>query len=197
MRPAPHTPTSLTAPDVYGAIFDFIAAFVTPPFAEVVRGDQNRVSLPEETNEYILITKIVETRRGSNVHSFEAPAPDADGTLSASKLTLCDVQIDVRSDKGPRAQEAASLIELWARDEIGIRFFQPYGISVTGCTSPQDMAFIDESNQFVKRFMVTLSLEYWETVSIAMPFFDDVTLKPDPPRSYFENIDVHHPPQET
>lgn len=194
-RPQPQNPTSLTAPDVYGAVFDFINAFVVdPPLDVILRGDQNRSALPSGTNDYAVMTVISEARRGSSVKTL------SDNSLTIQKLVLCDVQIDIRSDDGPRAQNAASLIELWARDEFGIRFFKNYSISVTGATSPQDLTFVDESNQFVKRFMVTLNLEYWVSTSIEAPSFETVSIKQnDPvvaPENYFENVDVHHPPTE-
>lgn len=187
MLPPRTDPGPLQAPDVPGAVYEFLSEFVQPTFAHVFRGDQNRVSLPEGTNEFIVFTLLSTTRVGSNVSEFSALDTDETGVFNVRKLNRSVFQIDIRSDGTDRAANAASLVELWSRSEVGCSFFGERGVSVIGCTPPTDLTEIDESSQFVKRFMVELTVEYWSGSTISVPFFDGIDLS-------LKNTDVVFPP---
>ena len=76
----------LAAPDVYGAVYDYIAAFAVPALNpdNIIRGWENRNSLPPGVNDFAIFSLLAETRRGTNIKVLATdPASDADGVLTA------------------------------------------------------------------------------------------------------------------
>ncbi|MBE1237493.1 hypothetical protein IHV25_07510 [Phaeovibrio sulfidiphilus] len=184
---------SRPVPDVYGAVHDFLTTFIVdPPCGAVLRSRQNRVPLPGGHSDFVLMTVLSETRRGSNVHEMDPPseAPSGgssgglseppSGPLQVRKLVVCDMRLEVHARNPERARQVASLIELWSNDPAGVAFFRPRGISVIGCSAPTDDSQADETRQYVCRFALVLRLEYWVHACLEVPFFDHVRLSVDP-----------------
>ncbi|MEG2172373.1 MAG: hypothetical protein RRY29_03835 [Desulfovibrionaceae bacterium] len=178
----------LSQPDVYTAVYDFIQAFGLPamPAENTIRGWQNRNHLPENTNEYAVITVMDAKRRGTNVQTFTFdPATQANGNLASSILVVCGVQCDFCANNDTARQRAQSM-ELVNRSPLATDFFTPYGISPLYAEDVRDLSFVDGSEQFVQRFNTTLFLSFWASMSVSVGWFDHVDL-------YVENVDVHHP----
>lgn len=184
------TVDSLVQPDIYTAVYDYISIFADPQLNpnNIIRGWQNRSYLPQDTNEYSVITIIDSKRIGTNVHQWsEDPNISENLIIKELELVGCSVQIDFCSDDDSSEQRART-IELITRSEIGVNFFSGYNISPLYAETPKDMSFTDGSEQFVKRFMVMIHLNYWINFSTSNPSFSTYSLT-------IENVDVEHPIQ--
>lgn len=183
-------PQALSAPDVYAAVYDFVAAWALPAINPdyIIRGWQNRSHRPPDTNEYAVISVLSEVRRGTNVTTLRTdPQNTDDGALVKGKLTECMVQIDFCSDNETARQRAAAL-ETAMRDEFACDFFASYGINALYADDPRELSFVDGSEQFVKRYMITLHMSYWSELSASSDWFNQVQI------TRVEDVDAHHKP---
>lgn len=177
----------LTQPDVYAAMYNFALAFGKPdlPAANIVRGWQNRGHLPQDTNEYAIITIMQGVRRGTNVTHFGFdPATVKDGTLTTAELVQCGVQFDFCADDDTARQRAQS-VELVSRSPMAVDFLAPHSIAPLYADDVKDLSFTDGSDQFVQRFSVSLYVSFWASMEASVGWFDRINL-------YTENVDVHH-----
>lgn len=176
----------LSEPDLYTAMYNFALAFGKPDLqpGNIIRGWENRSYLPPQTNEYAVVTPMLSARRGTNV----TLPPDAEGNITIAELKQCTVQFDFCADN-ETAKQRAETVELVSRDPIAAAFLEPYGITPLYADDAHDMSFVDGSDQFVQRFNVTLYISFWAKLDATVSYFTNAHL-------YFENVDVHHLPQE-
>lgn len=188
--PIPATPELINDPDIYAAVYEFVRQYTVPaiPPDNIYRGWQNYFALPPASNEFAIISLISQERRGTTVEDYDAPAPDADGTLGLHELVLCRMQVDCYSDDDNAARQRAQSLETIARSSAGPSFFGQYKIGCNYASNPQAITEIDGSQQYVKRWMVELHLSYTSSIGLTLPGFDNVTVN-------IENVDVHHPPK--
>lgn len=174
----------LSEPDLYAAMYNFALNFGKPDMmpGNIIRGWENRNSLPPDTNEYVVITIMLNARRGTNV----TLPPDENGTITIAELKECTVQFDFCSDNDT-AKQRADTVEMVSRDAIGADFLAPYGITPLYAEDVRDISFTDGSEQYVKRFMIALRISYWAKLDVTVDYFTNVN-------QYLENVDVHHPP---
>lgn len=177
LTPAYTTPTALEMPDIYTAVFDYIATFALPALDEknIYRGWQNRAALPPDTNEYAVYTIISTVRHGASVEelNIKGVADDQPEIIKVGTYYETAVQIDCCSDSD-NARQRATMLANFARSSVGVNFFKKYGLSIIDSDSPSEITMFDESNQFVPRYMITLRLSYWVVGEIGMTWLNDV-----------------------
>lgn len=191
--PIPLSPAVISEADVLTAVYAFVLAYALPAMdaANIVQGWQNRVSLPAGVNDFAVIAPITRIRRGTDIESFDAStaAADEDGTLSESEMIQTTFQIDLCSDiNSGNAERRAQALETVARSYLGTRFFEDYGIACHYGSDVRRVPTLDDSNQYLERCLLTLTLAYWTTVSAEVPWFSAVNLIP-------KNVDVIYPPK--
>lgn len=182
--------------DILGAVNDFILEHAHGPGlpalsqAQIVRGWQNYGGLPPKTQELAILTLLSSTRHGTNVRS-RRDAPGPTGIIeTVSRLAEHMVQIDFCCAR-PRmpeyaARTRAEIVEILARDPVGVTFFQKYGLSSCYADEIRALPFVNESKQWVARYSVTLHLTNWTNIDVPLDSFTDVKL-------HIENVDKHHP----
>lgn len=174
----------MATPDVLGAVYDFLQAYIQPMPEHIVRGWQNRAALPD-VSAYTVLTLINTPRRGTNIHQWKAGA-DETVVESVCMLTLYEVQVDFCGlDEALVGRQAAQLVML-ARDTVAVEFFKEQGFSCLYADDPRSLPFSNDLQQWEVRYSVTLLLSGWSEADIARDAFSDVNI-------YFENVDVHHP----
>lgn len=157
--------------DVLDAIYDALVKFSSTPAESILRAWPNRTAVPAS---YAIMTLINAPRRGTNATDFEFdPATEEDGALTESALREAMVQIDF---VGSDAADNASRIELLSRSTALCDFLEPYGIQPLFADAPREMTSPDGTDQYAIRYVVTLTVSFWESVSTTVPWFDDATL---------------------
>lgn len=185
--------------DILGAVNDFVLkyAFADPDLPalaqpQIIRGWQNYGGLPPKTQELVILTLLSASRRGTNVRTRrDADAPS--GIVeTVSRLAEHLVQIDFCCAR-PRmpeyaARTRAEIVEILARDPVGVSFFQKYGLSSCYADEVRALPFVNESRQWVARYSVTIHLTGWTRIETTLDSLTDVRL-------HLENVDEHHPVQ--
>ena len=188
--------------DYLGAVNDFILAHCwrdpdLPALVQdqVVRGWQNVVSaLPADSQEYAVLTLLASTRHGTNVHKFRNAEGPTGVIETVSRMAEHLVQVDFCCAYPQQGEEYARLraeiLEILTRDRVGVDFFKGYGFSACYADDLRPLPFQNEAEQWVARYSVTMHLSGWTGVDLSVPSFDAVDL-------YLEDVDVHHPVEDT
>ena len=181
--------------------------------ARLFRGFQSQEVLPDD-NDYIVYTPISQTRIGTNVATLNADGvADKDNAPETNaKLTRVDVQIDCYGDN---AFDYAHAIETYARSARCNDWLQQNGMAlrVLYASDPINGTMIDETAQYVPRWITTLSVEVTVSITEQVPWFEEIDIvindepqpepvkpkpQPEPPTPpppehngiHFKNIDV-------
>lgn len=180
------TPAIVSDDDLYGAVYAFLAGCCTPALdpQNIIRGWENRVSLPPGTEEYAVMTIVKHQRHGTTVEG-EGTEP---GTLELRELVEVTVRLDFCS-AGDNARRRAQTVETLARSPAGANWFRRrHGLGCLYADAPADRSFAGTGEQFVRRWTTALHLTHWRVLALREDFFTTARL------TRLENVDVHHPP---
>lgn len=167
-----------------GAVYDFILAYAPEAKQDnIFRGWQNRLALPQ-TQEFIVISVQDTLRIGTNVNNY---AQSANNKITTTTLREYIVDVDFCNINQETAQKQAALIESIGRSYIAVDFFEKYDISFNYCDDVEYVPYIDEQDQYLHRYRVSLHFTKWEEATVQQEYFSNVKLR-------VENIDVHHKP---
>ena len=147
---------------------------------KLFRGFQSQEVLPAD-DDYIVYTPISQTRIGTNIATLHAENVDDDKNAPDvnQRLTRIDVQIDCY---GENAFDYASAIETFAGSLRCNEWLEQSNMAlrVLYANNPMNGTLIDETAQFVPRWIVTLSVEIVSSVTDLIPWIEDANIDPNP-----------------
>lgn len=191
----PQAPTELD--NVYTAFKAYVLGYGLPPMdgSNIFYGNQNRVALPVNTNEYAVITILWSVRTGTTTEQMPGTgvADDSPELYSLRTYYESRVQVDLCSDDPYWPVQRAQALETAFRSSVGVNFFKGYGISALNADSNQlqEDTFVNDSSQYVYRQIVTFNIGYWKGIDIGSAWFTDVTI------DKIHDVDAFYPPQES
>lgn len=166
------------------AVNDFVITYAPNAIQNnLFRGYQNRMALPQQQN-FIVVSVEDTARVGTNTTDYSQAD---DGKLITKALREYLVSIDFCNIKQEIAQEQAANIEVISRSYIATDFFKQRDIGFNYADDIMYLPYVDEQDQYLHRYRVTLHLTKWEQVAINQDFAKTVQLR-------IENIDAHHKP---
>lgn len=171
--------------DILEAVYDFVAQKIGIDEALIVRGWQNRASLPDSA-EYVVLTLLTAQRHGTNVHDCDKEAENGGIDETISMLTEYTVQVDFCGIDEQKVMADANRCALIARDAYACDFFRPYGLLPLYAEDVRSMPFSNEEKQWEIRYSVVLHLDGWFRATVNHDAFTSVDIQ-------IENVDVHHP----
>lgn len=183
--------------DFMTEVNDFLMYVTGIPQSRLFRGNQSREVLPRE-NDYIVYTPISQTRIGTNVAVLHAEnvADDKNAPNTDTKLLQVDVQVDCY---GSKAFAYAEGIETFAGSLRCNEWLQQskMGMRVLYASNPIDATLVDDTRQYISRWVVTLSVEFEVSTTDLIPWIETVTVIPNPmspnnpPGTKLKNIDIN------
>ena len=181
-------PMTLAEADVLSDVYDLIAHVTAINGNNIIRGYQSREVLPSD-DDFIIYTPLFKRRVGTNVRTFDASGmkDNENGQYNDTALVVLDIQIDCY---GENASVYATMLNLFAYSIVCRDWLksQNMDIRVCGCTDPQQMAIVDDTEQYVDRYMITLSVCFDSSLCEGIPWFEDTTFKD------IVNVDVKFKP---
>lgn len=176
--------------DFMTEVNDLLMYITGIPQERLFRGNQSREVLPRE-NDYIVYTPITQTRIGTNISTLYADnvQPTQNAPETDQKLLQVDVQVDCY---GSKAFAYAEGIETFAGSLKCINWLrqQKMGIRVLYASNPLDATLVDDTRQYVTRYVVTLSLAVPVSVTTLGPWIEEIDVTPN---SISEPYDPEHP----
>lgn len=170
--------TTLTTPDLVGAVYDFLVNYFCPPLdaENIFRGWQNYYSLPRETNTFIVYSLGNLRRVGTNLENIVDPGEDEDtGSLTVATLYEVDADLWVSGDTDVMARNLAASIASLVRSDEATRFFAHYGAaSALYADDPVTDAIRDEHDAWVPTWRLTLHLSAWFDTTVPVDYFVSV-----------------------
>ncbi len=193
-------------PDFMGEVYDLIQ-YVTGN-SNIIRGNQSREVLPTD-NDYIVYTPITQKRIGTNIAILHAEEvePTDNAPEQNSKLLQIDLQIDCYGDKSFAYAEGLETFAGSGRCNDWL-IQNGAGIRVLYASDPIDGTMIDDTRQYITRWIVTLSICLTVSNTDSIPWVEEVEVNvipneedsPVPPIEQVGakviNIDVVYPPKE-
>lgn len=165
--------------DFMTEVNDLLIYITGIPQERLFRGNQSREVLPRE-NDYIVYTPITQTRIGTNISTLYADnvQPTQNAPETDQKLLQIDVQVDCY---GSNAFAYAEGIETFAGSLKCINRLrqQKMGIRVLYASNPLDATLVDDTRQYVTRYVVTLSLAVPVSVTTLEPWIEEINVTPN------------------
>jgi hypothetical protein len=167
----------LNEADFNSAVYDLID-YVTAYDSNVIyRGNQSREVKPPDNN-YCVFTPITRKRVGTNIMQYDAAGKldTENGDYSDIVLVTMDIQVDCY---GEYADNEAQKLETFCQSLLCNSWldYNNAGIRVFYTSSPVDATYIDDTKQYNKRYIITLSICFSAEISNGVPWFDDVRIK--------------------
>lgn len=193
-------------PDFMSEVYDLLQ-YVTGN-SNIIRGNQSREVLPKD-NDYIVYTPITQKRIGTNIAMLyaEGVEPTDNAPEQNSKLLQIDLQVDCYGDKSFAYAEGLETFAGSGRCNDWL-IQNGAGIRVLYASDPIDGTMIDDTRQYITRWIVTLSICMTVSNTDSIPWVEEVEVNvipneedsPVPPieqvGAKMINIDVVYPPKE-
>jgi hypothetical protein len=195
-------------PDFMGDVYDLLQYVTGIDSNRIIRGNQSREVLPKD-NDYIVYTPITQKRIGTNIAILHAEEvePTDNAPEQNSKLLQIDLQIDCYGDKAFAYAEGLETFAGSGRCNDWL-IQNGAGIRVLYASDPIDGTMIDDTRQYITRWIVTLSICLTVSTTDSIPWIEEVEVNvipneedsPVPPieqvGAKMINIDVVYPPKE-
>ena len=155
---------SITVDNIIDALSAFLQPFVGA--CEIIRGQQNRVSMP--LGGFVELTEILQV-------DLETPSDNYDP--ANSQVTIAgpkriDIQVDFY---GPTAGDQCTAVKGVFRTNYAVAQFPP-GIEPLYCSDGHQAPLLDAEQQYETRFTITASLQYNPNVSVPQQFANVVSV---------------------
>ena len=167
----------MVLPDFMEEVYDLISHVTELADDYILRGNQSREVLPDD-NDFCVYTPLRQKRIGTNISELQAEgvrdnqnAPNVD-----SELVQIDVQIDFYGDD---AYATACGFETFCGSFQCNDWLtkQNKSIRVLYASDPTDLTYVDETEQYVQRWMLTMSICITSEYSVKIPWFEDVIIQ--------------------
>lgn len=186
---SPPTRSSLISSDrVYLAVGSFVRLCAPDvPTKNYYAGYQNRMSLPANSNEYVVASIVRHDPHGTPIERYEYDP--AVGAMSTHVMQLQEmlVQVDCYSDDPEKARMRAQSLATVCRSTTGVDFFEQFGLSALFADPPQNSTVVTDSQQYVQRWTTTLHLLYTHKISLDVESFNAIDVD-------VTNVEVRFPP---
>jgi hypothetical protein len=167
-------------PDYMCAVYDLIAYVTGIDGDRIIRGNQSREVLPAD-NDYIVYTPITQQRIGSNIETLDAEGvePDDNAPATSAKMLRIDIQVDCYGDNGFAYADGLETFahsgrcnEWLTQSDLPVR--------VLTASNPIDGTLVDDTRQYVTRWITTISICMGVSFTDDIPWFEDVQVIPNP-----------------
>lgn len=193
-------------PDFMADVYDLL--YYVTGNNQIFRGNQSREVLPKD-NDYVIYTPITQKRIGTNIATLHAEGiePADNAPEQNSKLLQIDLQVDCYGDKSFAYAEGLETFAGSGRCNDWL-VQNGAGIRVLYASDPMNGTLVDDTRQYVTRWIVTLSICLTVSNTDSIPWVEEVEVNvvpkaedsPIPPieqvGAKMINIDVVYPPKE-
>ena len=154
--------------EIQKAIREMLIQFTDCPADNIFCGYNNKVELPQ-TNNYIVFTVLNPFRDGTPVVVNESTPTE--GRITSYQDYRVEVQIDFYGDF---AFDRASDIINISRTDFLCSFLKPYNVQPVACDDARNLTGVSGEDEYVERWMVSLEIDYRDTVSVSQEVFNTV-----------------------
>lgn len=160
------------------ALIAFCYQYASPKIIDenhVLDGFGKNRSLPPDSNDYCIVTPIVQTRSGTTVEEWDK----VEDVQVLKEYVELDVQIDCYSTNNFDAMDRAQTYETIARSSAGVAFFNQFDMDCLYADGLRNLSSIIDDPCYVSRWTLTLHLGYWKQVRLGQDFFTSAQVNVD------------------
>lgn len=162
---------------VFAALGAFIESLITCP---VVRGNQNRVPMPDEP--FICMTEQNQRRLSTNIASYNDPGGN-NGVRDVMQPTQFDIGIDCY---GPLASDWAKILVTMFNDGYAVEKMGGQVVPLYA-DDAMNMPLVNGEQEYEQRWRFTACMQYNPVVTVAQQFADELMLE-------LVSVDAEFPP---
>lgn len=164
------------------AVYDLLKHYLTPALdgEYIYWGNQNNISLPASTQDYVIFNLLSVERHGTNkaVYDAEGETESHDVEYEYVFQIDCYSLVDGSHD-GITAMQRAQSIEILSRGGQAQELMQDDGFHLLYCDPPQDTTITADDNTYVRRVTATLHIASHTVLSMDMEGFNSVDVVPN------------------
>ena len=168
------TPVDVTESTLVRSVIDVCVLFSIPPLQDefhVLNGFQNNVTPPPDGNDFCAVYPVGQVRVGTNAERYTR---QGDEVMQLENYVEVSVQVDCYSKRLNVARERAQTYETVARSSKGVAHFKQYGIDCQYGGQLQNNTGLLDSDEYVARWTLTLTLGYWKAVRLTQDYATEV-----------------------
>lgn len=169
-----------TADQVYAAIKTFILSFLPLDPTNVVKGTQNRTSMP--TGPFAEMWIATNKRLSTNVDTWDASDPDPAGISRQQSIQL-EMQVSLY---GPLSEDWAAMFSTLFRDDYGCQILGDV-CSPLHANEPMRAPLVTGEEQYLDKWICRAQIEYTPVITTVDEFASVVAID-------VISVDVTYPP---
>jgi len=156
--------------DIMTALGNFIVNVTGLAPANVIRGIDNLVPMPQASPGFIAMTGLFQIPQSTNVDSWDETSSDPT-ELSVARTTRFDVQVDCYGVQSPAW---ASMLTTLFRDDYGCQQLAP-NCQPLYCEDARMMPLDSAEMQYEERWSFTAAIGYTPTVTVPQTFANSLS----------------------
>lgn len=159
------------------AVYDFLSKYIYPAIDPecVIYGNQNQISLPENTNEYCIFYVENSTQTATTIEEYDPENEQL--TLHGKKEVIIRVDLYSNSENGStnsRAFERAQNLQTIFRSSVGVRQCKDLGLIPLFADDPQDTTLnSNDSEMYLFRWMIRLHFYVNHSITVSEEGFKE------------------------
>lgn len=186
LQSPPTTAEILSEEKIYKAIKDLELILFKPDVdtAKIFAGNQNDISLPAGSNEYVINTIIRHEEHGTPVEHYEFNQETQAMSVAICRLIEIVLQVDCYSSTPEPARLRAESLSAITRTTSAVDFMRKYGISSLYASPPSNTTVVIDADEYVHRWTTEVHFSYTHKVLLDVDSFNAATVE-------VKNVDVH------
>lgn len=164
------------------AVYDLLKHYLTPALDGefIYWGNQNNISLPASTQDYVIFNLLSVERHGTNKSLYDAEGETESHDVEYEYIFQIDCYSLVDgSHDGITAMQRAQSIEILSRGGQAQALMEDDGFHLLYCDPPQDTTITTDDNTYVRRVTATLHIASHTVLSMDMEGFTSVDVVPN------------------
>lgn len=164
------------------AVYDLLKHYLTPALDGefIYWGNQNNISLPASTQDYVIFNLLSVERHGTNKSLYDAEGETESHDVEYEYMFQIDCYSLVDgSHDGITAMQRAQSIEILSRGGQAQALMEDDGFHLLYCDPPQDTTITTDDNTYVRRVTATLHIASHTVLSMDMEGFTSVDVVPN------------------
>ncbi len=172
--------TIKTSTNLQETLYELLNEFLIPSVDEnnIFYGNQNNLTLPEDSSDYVIYTILNIVRHGTNEIKYDAQNEEEHNKVEYEVSVQIDCYADTSNGSdGLDAMLRASSIDNFSQSDVVYEFLNARGMHLLYADNSNDTTIVSDDNNYLKRWSTTLHIAMTATTIYDSFGFTEVDIK--------------------
>lgn len=172
--------TIKTSTNLQKTLYELLNEFLIPSVDEnnIFYGNQNNLTLPEDSSDYVIYTILNIVRHGTNEIKYDAQNEEEHNKVEYEVSVQIDCYADTSNGSdGLDAMLRASSIDNFSQSDVVYEFLNARGMHLLYADNSNDTTIVSDDNNYLKRWSTTLHIAMTATTIYDSFGFTEVDVK--------------------